>query len=415
MAAVIFWSLLFILPFAFISGPAAAAETVLECLLNDYLSFIVMLFGLFCVAGNITFTGDLAGSPNVNLAFLIVGTLLSSVIGTTGSSMLMLRPMIKINSWRRHKRHIMVFFIFLISNMGGCLTPLGDPPLLMGFMRGVPFLWSLKLAPVLLLNTCILLFVFWQLDNHCYLKDINLGFRPDISRPGTELSLKGAHNILFLLMIIAAVILSGTLPASPLFQNPDGSVKGLRVFGEVSLSFPSLIEIVMILAAALLSFRTTPREVRTANHFTWSAIEEVAQLFIGIFVTMQPALMLLRQLGPELGISKASQLFWSTGILSSFLDNTPTYLVFLTTAGTLGLSGGIATALGTVPAQMLEAISCGAVFMGANSYIGNAPNFMVKSISEENGIRMPSFFGYMLWALKFLIPVFLLDTLLFFR
>ncbi len=412
---VVFWSLLFILPFTLLFGAGRTAETVLECLFNDYLSFIIMLLGLFCVAGNITFTGDLAGSPNVNLVFLLLGTLFSSLIGTTGSSMLMLRPMIKINSWRRNKQHIMVFFIFLISNMGGCLSPLGDPPLLMGFMRGVPFLWSLKLAPVLIFNMTLLLLIFWNLDNHFYLKDIHSGFRPDISRPGTELSLRGAHNVFFLLMIIAAVILSGVLPSLPAFQNPDGSVRGIRILGEVTLGFPSIIEILLILLAALLSFRTTPEEVRTANHFTWGAIQEVAQLFVGIFITMQPALMILKKLGPSLGISKAYQLFWSTGILSSFLDNTPTYLVFLTTAGTLGLSGGIATTLGTIPVKMLEAISCGAVFMGANSYIGNAPNFMVKSISEENGINMPSFFGYILWALMFLTPIFLIDTLLFFR
>lgn len=413
--AVLGWSLLFIIPFALLFGAERTAETVLECILNDYLSFIIMLFGLFCVAGNITFTGDLAGSPAVNLALLIIGTLLSSIIGTTGSSMLMLRPVIKINSWRRRKRHIMVFFIFLISNMGGCLTPLGDPPLLMGFMRGVPFLWSLNLAPVLLFNMLILLFVFWHLDMHNYRKDIAVGYRPDISKPGTELSLRGAHNLLFLLMIIVAVILSGTLPALPIFQNANGTVKGLHIIGEVVLSYPTIIEIVLILTATLLSFRTTPEEIRRANHFTWSAIEEVAQLFIGIFITMQPALMILKQLGPKLGITEPFQLFWTTGALSSFLDNTPTYLVFLTTAGTLGAAQGVQTTLGLIPPQLLEAISCGAVFMGANSYIGNAPNFMVKSISDENGIHMPSFFGYILWSLVFLVPVFLLDTLIFFR
>ena len=412
--AVIFWSLLFIVPFTALYGPFKASETVLETVFNDYLSFIVMLFGLFCVAGNITFTGDLAGSPFVNTLFLLIGTLLSSIIGTTGSSMLMLRPMIKINAWRRQKRHIMVFFIFLISNMGGCLTPLGDPPLLMGFMRGVPFLWSLHLFPILVLNLIILLTVFWQLDKHYYLKDVRRGYRPDISKPGTELSLRGAHNIIFLLMIIVAVVLGGTLPSNPMFRTAEGTVRGLHIIGEVTLGFPTIIEIVLILAAAFLSFKTTPEEIRRANHFTWGAIQEVAELFIGIFITMQPALMILKEMGPKLGLTEPFQMFWATGLLSSFLDNTPTYLVFLTTAGTLGMTTGLTTTVGTIPQIFLEAISCGAVFMGANSYIGNAPNFMVKSISDENGIHMPSFFGYIGWALMFLVPVFVIDTLVFF-
>ena len=412
--AVLLWSALFIIPFAALYGVSAAVRTVLDCILNDYLSFIIMLFGLYCVAGNITFTGDLAGSPGVNCLCLLIGTFLSSLIGTTGSSMLMIRPMIRMNSWRRRKSHIMIFFIFLISNMGGCLTPLGDPPLLMGFMRGVPFLWSLHLLPILLLNLTVLLFIFYHLDSSNYRKDIAEGLRPDISRPRTEFEFGGTHNVLFLLMIVAAVVLSGTLPSLAAFQNTDGTVKGLRIFEDVTLTWPSLIEIGIILLAAFLSFRTTPEKIRVANHFTWDSIKEVAELFVGIFITMQPALLILRQVGPSLGLNRASQLFWATGALSSFLDNTPTYLVFLTTAGTLGASSGIVTALGTIPANFLEAISCGAVFMGANTYIGNAPNFMVKSISDENGIHMPSFFLYILWSLAFLVPVFLLDTILFF-
>ena len=414
-AAVLLWSAAFVLPFGMLYGPGEAFETVLECIVNDYLTFIVMLFGLYCVAGNITFTGTLAGSPFVNMLFLTVGTFLSSIIGTTGSSMLMIRPMIKMNSWRRRKRHIMVFFIFMISNLGGCLTPLGDPPLLMGFMRGVPFLWSLHLFPAMIFNLLVLLFLFRILDTRTYLKDIAEGLRPDISTPGTALRFEGVHNLVFLLMIITAVVLSGVLPGHPAFLLPDGRAAGIRLFREVTLTWPSVIEIVMILLAAYLSMKTTPQEIRRKNHFTWGPIAEVAELFIGIFITMQPALMILKELGPKLGLSKPYELFWATGSLSSFLDNTPTYLVFLTTAGTLGFTEGVATALGTVPVKLLEAVSCGAVFMGANSYIGNAPNFMVKSISEENGINMPGFFGYILWALMFLIPVFLLDTLIFFR
>ena len=410
-----FWILLMLVPFAFVYGPHKAAETVLECTVNDYLTFIVLLFGLFCVSGNITMEGDFAGSPRINVGLLALGTLLASCIGTTGASMLMVRPVIKMNSWRKRKSHIMVFFIFMVSNMGGCLTPIGDPPLLMGFMRGVPFFWSMHLFPVLIFNMAILLFVFYHLDKWAYRKDISRGRKPDISKPGTEFSIDGLHNIVFLVMIVAAVILSGVLPGMSAFQDAAGNVRGIHIFGEVTLTFPAMIEIVLILLAAWLSFKTTKSEIRRRNHFTWGAIKEVAVLFIGIFITMQPALMLLKAVGPELGVTEPFQMFWATGTLSSFLDNTPTYLVFLTTAGTLGFTQGIATSLGTVPQKVLSAVSCGAVFMGANTYIGNAPNFMVKSISDENGVNMPSFFGYMLWSLVFLVPVFVIDTLVFFR
>lgn len=412
--AVVFWSLLFVLPFAFVYGPGQAFEKVLECIVDDYLTFIILLFGLFCVSGNITLEGDLAGSPRINVGLLLIGTMLSSWIGTTGASMLMVRPIIKMNAWRKRRSHIMVFFIFLISNIGGCLTPIGDPPLLMGFMRGVPFFWSLHLFPVLLFNVVILLTIFYFLDRRAYRKDIAEGLKPDISKPGTEVHILGLHNLIFLAMIVAAVILSGTLPGMAAFQDAEGAVRGIHLFGEVTLTYPALIEVMIILVAAFLSFKTTSVEIRRKNHFTWGAIQEVAVLFVGIFITMQPALMILKANGASLGLNKPFEMFWATGCLSSFLDNTPTYLVFLTTAGALGFTEGMPTILGTVPIAMLEAISCGAVFMGANTYIGNAPNFMVKSISDENGIRMPSFFGYLLWSITFLIPVFLLDMLVFF-
>ena len=336
--AVIVWSLLFIIPSIVLNGAGETTETVLECIVNDYLTFIVLLFGLFCVSGNITLEGNLAGSPAVNALFLAFGTLLSSCIGTTGASMLMVRPMIKMNSWRQHKSHIMVFFIFLISNMGGCLTPIGDPPLLMGFMRGVPFFWSLHLFPILIFNMVILLTVFYLLDRHNYRKDIANGGKPDISKPGTEVKIRGGHNLIFIIMIVIAVILSGTLPSMPMFQDAAGNVLGIHVFGEVTLSYPAIIECVIILVSAFLSFKTTDGSIRRENHFTWGAIHEVAVLFVGIFITMQPALMILKANGAELGITEPFEMFWATGLLSSFLDNTPTYLVFLTTAGALGLS-----------------------------------------------------------------------------
>lgn len=412
--AVILWSLLFIIPFAVKFGMGEAAEVVLDCIIKDYLTFIVLLFGLFCVAGNITVEGNLVGSPRVNVLLLAIGTLLSSWVGTTGASMLLVRPVIKMNAWRKNKTHIMVFFIFLVSNIGGCLTPIGDPPLLMGFSRGVPFFWSLRLFPVLLLNMIVLLAVFYRFDKKAYMRDIASGAMPEIKEGEPLIKIKGLHNLIFLVMIIAAVILSGVLPEMPIFQNGAGEVIGIHIYKDIVLELPAIIEIVIILLAAFLSFKTTNERIRKENHFTWGAIKEVAILFIGIFITMQPALMILKSVGGSLGINKPFEMFWITGALSSFLDNTPTYLVFLTTAGVMGFTSGVKTVLGTVPIRMLMAISCGAVFMGANTYIGNAPNFMVKAISDENGVKMPSFFGYMLWSLGILIPVFILDMLIFF-
>lgn len=407
-------SVLFIIPFAVLYGADAAAESVLECIVNDYLTFIVLLFGLYCVAGNINLDGNLAGSPRVNVMMLIIGTLLSSFIGTTGSSMLFVRPMIKVNAWRKRRAHIMVFFIFLVSNIGGCLTPIGDPPLLMGFSRGISFTWSFHLLPVLIINMICLLLIFYFIDKREYRKDVADGLRPDISTMDTKISIKGIHNLIYLVMIIFAVVLSGVLPKLSAFQDAEGNVLSIPVFGEVAFPISSLIEVIIILLAAFLSFKTTKKEIRMENHFTWGAIKEVAVLFVGIFITMQPALMILKSAGASLGLTQPFQMFWVTGALSSFLDNTPTYLVFLTTAGAMNFSSGIATTVGMIPQQMLMAISCGAVFMGANTYIGNAPNFMVKSISDENGVRMPSFFGYMWWSVRFLIPVFFIDMLIFF-
>lgn len=328
--------------------------------------------------------------------------------------MLFVRPIIQMNSWRKNKTHIMVFFIFLVSNIGGCLTPIGDPPLLMGFSRGVPFFWSLRLIPVLLVNMVLLLTIFYFLDKKAYQKDISKGLMPEIKEGEPLVRIKGAHNFIFIIMIVVAVILSGVLPELDAFKNAAGEVIGIHIFGEVRLTVPAIIEVAIILLAAFLSFKTTNVEIRKENHFTWGAIEEVAVLFVGIFITMQPALMILKSAGASLGLSHPFQMFWVTGALSSFLDNTPTYLVFLTTAGSMSFASGIATTVGTIPAKMLMAISCGAVFMGANTYIGNAPNFMVKSISDENGVKMPSFFGYIGWSVRYLIPVFIIDTLLFF-
>lgn len=404
----IFWCLCFLIPYGAKYGLSVAAESTLESIVGDYITFIVLLFGLFTVAGNITIDGDLAGAPRTNCVLLFIGMLLSSVIGTTGASMLMIRPLIKMNTWRKNKAHIMVFFIFLVSNMGGCLTPIGDPPLLMGFSRGINFFYSLSFSHILLFNAILLLCIFYLTDRHFFRKEVAEGARPDISKPGNNISIKGLHNLIFIALIISAVILSGILPSVEPFA------KGLHIYGSVVFTYTQMIEIVIILLSALGAYLTTPAVIREANHFTWGAITEVAILFIGIFITMHPALVILRDAGKSLKLSSPYQMFWSTGLLSSFLDNTPTYLVFLTTAGSLGSQTGVYTSLGLVPAQMLTAISCGAVFMGANSYIGNAPNMMVKAISEENGIKMPGFFGYIFWAIKILIPIFIIDTFVFF-
>ncbi len=414
LKVIIAWSIAFIIPFAILYGAGVMGQTVLECIFNDYLTFIVLLFGLYCVAGNISVDGDLAGSPRVNIILLVIGTALASFIGTTGASMLMVRPVIKMNAWRQKKAHIMVFFIFLVSNIGGCLTPIGDPPMLMGFSRGVPFTWSLKLFPLMALNVILLLVIFYFVDTRAYRTDVASGLQPDISKAGSLFEIKGIHNIIFIIMIVIAVVLSGVLQHVSAFLNEDGDLKGIHIFGEVTFAYSSLIEVAIILLAAFLSFKTTARKVRKANHFTWGAIKEVAVLFIGIFITMQPALMILKAKGAELGISNAIEFFWVTGALSSFLDNTPTYLVFFTTSGAMGFAHGVSTMAGVIPFSILVAISAGAVFMGANTYIGNAPNFMVKAISDENGIRMPSFFGYLWWSVRYLVPVFLIDTLIFY-
>lgn len=407
------WSAIFVIPFAVAYGPGEALFRVLESVLLDYIPFIVLLLGLFVVAGGIALKGTLVGTTKVNAILLLIGTVLASWIGTTGAAMLMIRPLIRANAWREKKVHIIVFFIFLVANMGGCLTPLGDPPLFMGFQRGVPFTWTFHLLPILLFNMVILFIVFILIDRHFYKKEVAAGRSPQDmtdNKAKEPIRIEGAHNIIFIGLIILGVIASGVLPNMFDFFA-DGA--GIHIYDDVVFSYAVLVEIVIILIACFLSLKTTKKLTRQLNEFTYGPIAEVAKLFIGIFITMIPALMYLRTHGGELGLDQPWQLFWCTGALSSFLDNTPTYLVFLQTAGALG-QAGIETSVGSVSQLMLEAISAGAVFMGANTYIGNAPNFMVKSIAEENKIKMPSFFGYMGWSVCILIPVFIIDTFVFF-
>ncbi len=411
------WALLFLVPFAFAYGLNVTVFNVAEVIIIDYLPFIVLLFGLFVSAGGIVIKGTMAGDTKTNVVLLLIGTLLASWVGTTGAAMLMIRPVIRANAWREKKAHVVVFFIFLVANIGGCLTPVGDPPLFLGFLRGIPFFWTLRLAPLLVFNAVILLVLFAIIDHMLYKKEIAAGRKPATMAEGhtkEPIKIEGAHNFIFIGMIIFAVILNGLLPNYRLFADQaTGELVGLPVFG-VIFPLSTIVELLIILLAAFLSIKTTKKSTREENRFTFAPIEEVAKLFIGIFLTMIPALAILKANGASLGISHPWQFFWSTGMLSSFLDNAPTYLVFLTTAGAGGFTEGVHTTVGIVPAIDLLAISAGAVFMGANTYIGNAPNFMVKSIAEENKIKMPSFFGYMMWSFGILVPLFVVDTLVFF-
>ncbi|MCI2061505.1 MAG: sodium:proton antiporter [Eubacteriaceae bacterium] len=415
----IFWSLTFLVPFAVAYGFGEMWYQTLEMLLLDYLPFLGLLFGLFVVAGGIVLKGTIVGKPKTNLILLLIGTVLASWVGTTGAAMLMIRPLIRANAWREKKAHVIVFCIFMVANMGGCLTPVGDPPLFMGYLRNVPFFWTMKLFPILLLNVVILSAVFLIIDTRYYKKDLAAGKSPqDMTGNQMEkepIRIEGAHNFIFLLMIVGAVLLQGFVTKLPAFMNQaTGVLTGIHIYHDIVFPWNDVLELAIILLAAFLSLKTTKPECHEANEFNYGAIAEVAKLFLGIFLTMIPALALLKSNGAALGITHPAQFFWASGALSSFLDNTPTYLVFLTTAGAVGFTQGVATKVGIVQAIDLMAISAGSVFMGANTYIGNAPNFMVKSIAEENGVKMPSFFGYMGWALAILEPVFIIDMFIWF-
>jgi Na+/H+ antiporter NhaD/arsenite permease-like protein len=381
--------------------------------LKEYVAFIVLLGALFVISGGVYLRGSLAGTPIVNTGVIALGALLASFIGTTGASMLLIRPLLRANVARERKVHIVVFFIFIVSNGGGMLTPLGDPPLFLGFLRGVPFLWTFGLFwPWLIVNLALLV-VFNVLDQFVLARE-------ERERPGAQLEevqqvaeplgIEGAGNFVWLAGVLAVIFSIGSFGKSHISPNED------------VLAF---LQISGMLFMAALSMATTRRETRVANGFTWEPIVEVAVVFVGIFVTMIPALKLLEARGAEFGVNSAWQFFWATGILSSFLDNAPTYLTFTSLA--VGVvneanpgAGLSANALGGLLAYpdgvlYLTAISCGAVFMGANTYIGNGPNFMVKSIAESAGVRMPGFLGYMAWSSVILLPLFLGVTLVFFR
>lgn len=410
----LFWSASFLVPFSYFYGWQEGLYRFLEAVLLDFIPFIILLYGLFATAGGIVVNGRLEGTPKMNALILLVGTLLASWIGTTGAAMLLIRPLIRINAWRKHASHIMVFLILLVANMGGCLTPLGDPPLFMGFQRGVPFGWTFQLTPILLVNMAILFAAFYLMDTYYFKKELAAGRQPEEiqAEEGTPLiHIDGKRNFIYIGIIIVGVIANGFLPEYvPFFMNGVG----ITVFDDIVFPYATVVEIALILLASFLSLHTTPERIRKANSFSMAPMIGVAILFIGIFITMIPALVLLKVHGTELGIDQPWQMFWVCGLLSSCLDNTPTYLVFLQTAASLGAAEGIATTVGTVTPLMLEAISAGAVFMGAMTYIGNAPNFMIKAIAEESGIKMPGFFAYIGWAIVILCPVFIIDTLVFY-
>ena len=402
------WAALFLIPFAISFGVQATWSAALHTLLHEYLPFVILLTALYTVSGGIAVRGNLHGSPAQNTLLLAIGTVLASVMGTTGAAMLMVRPVIRANDGRRHNAHVLVFFIFLVANAGGALTPLGDPPLFLGFLKGVDFFWTLKhlLAPTALL-CALLLAVFYALDRWFWSQEAE---RPAIDpTPDSPLGIIGAWNVLWLVVIVIAVLHSG-------LWKPGITV---TILGQ-SLDLQNLTRDAALVLVALLSLATTPWQARHENQFTWGPMIEVGKLFLGIFLTIIPVIAILRAgsggalaglvslTSDAQGQPIAAAYFWLTGALSSFLDNAPTYLVFF------NLAGGDAAQL-MAHATTLMAISAGAVFMGAVTYIGNAPNFMVKAIAEHRGVRMPSFFGYMGWSLAVLMPCFLLLTVVFFR
>ena len=362
--------------------------------LEEYVAFIIYVGSLFVISGGVVLRGDIKCSPLTNLSIIGIGTVLASFIGTPGASMLLIRPILRINAGRKSIKHVVIFFIFSVSNIGGCLTPLGDPPLFLGYLNGVPFTWTFSLWPQWLFVNVILLTIFYIIDRKKF-QDEEQVESPTSPAPGQPLQLIGLINFLWLAGVIMSVAFVQVI-------FPHFSILGFR-------------EVIM-LAMVGLSLITTKKVLREENKFTYHPVLEVAFLFIGIFLTMMPALVYLETHGSTLvekGLNEPWMIFWFTGILSSFLDNAPTYLSFFTLAQGMKLAGETVAATGITPV-MLKAISLGAVFMGANTYIGNGPNFLVKAISDESGTKMPSFLGYMIWSGLILIPTFIIVTFLVF-
>ncbi len=371
-----------------------------HALLSDYVPFVVLLFSLYVISGGIQMRTGAAPTPAVNTLVLALGAGLASFIGTTGASMLLIRPLLHINRRRRHVTHTVVFFIFVVSNVGGCLTPLGDPPLFLGYLRGVPFTWTFTLWPEWLASILALLAAYYFWDRRVSRREAALTADTAQGR----FTLRGVVNLIWLGGVVLAVAVL---------------VGGHKLPG-TAWKVPAFLREGLLLALAALSWATTPKGVRVANGFRFNAIGEVACLFVGIFVCMQVPMEILKERGGELGLSQPWEFFWATGLLSSFLDNAPTYAVFFETAGVFGVEHGpalhgVQAVDGTIPVSLLRAVSLGAVLMGANTYIGNGPNFMVRSIAEEKGVKMPSFFTYLAYSTMVLGPLFVALSLAFLR
>ncbi len=414
----VFWALCMAIPFIALYRVTALHE-IIHILIADYVPFIILLWSLYTVSGGILLRGTLRGTPIVNVAMLVIGTILASWMGTTGAAMLMIRPFLRANKHRKNRTFMVVFFIFLVANVGGSLTPLGDPPLFLGFLHGVNFFWTFQVSPHMLCAAVLLLIVYFGLDTYYYRKETAAqvaGSTPTTAETPDErvpIALEGMHNFIFLAGIVGAVLFSGMVDWGQL--NTLGVHRGVQDW----------IRDVLLIVMGGLSLLTTSATIRQDNEFTWFPIQEVAYLFVGIFITMVPCLMILKA-GSQgalafivTKVNEPAHYFWVTGLLSSFLDNAPTYLTFFNTAlGSFfaGMSEAQAVPLlMTQKAIYLKAISTGAVFFGACSYIGNAPNFMVRAIAEEAGTPMPSFFGYILkYSLAFLIPIFVVITWIFY-
>jgi Na+/H+ antiporter NhaD/arsenite permease-like protein len=402
------WSTFTIAPLAALYGTPVAAAAFVHTILAEFLSFIVLLFTLYVVAGGILMTGNLRGTPLVNAAILSLGTLVASVVGTTGAAMILVRPLIRANAWRLHNAHVVVFFIFLVGNIGGALSPLGDPPLFVGFLHGVDFFWTTRnLWRETALVAALALAAFVVLDLWHYRKDRRITTVGE-SVSATNISISGGINLLLVAGVIAAILASGTWKPGMSFN----------LYG-TALDLENVVRDGTLALIALLSLALTPNEHREANGFTWEPILEVAILFAGIFTCIIPVIAML-QAGKEGAFSWLLAMvtaqngtplpiayFWATGMLSALLDNAPTYLVFFE------LAGGKASDLMGPLAPTLAAVSMGAVYMGALTYLGNAPNLMIYAIATERGVKMPSFFGYMAWAGIVLLPILGLLTYLF--
>ncbi|KAA3607921.1 MAG: sodium:proton antiporter [Planctomycetota bacterium] len=368
---------------------------------HEYASFLILLASLYTASGGIVLRGDLKANPMTNTAFLALGSLLASFMGTTGAAMLLVRPLLKTNSQRRYKVHTAVFFVFTVCNIGGCLTPLGDPPLFLGYLRGVPFAWTFGLVYPWAFTLAVLLVLYFLIDSLFYAREDKFSLEADRSHV-EPLRLQGRSNFLWLIGVVLSVaFLTGPNLAQWLGQQETDLI-------------PRFGRDAALVLLGLGAYLTTRPENREANEFTWHPILEVAALFFGIFLSMMAAIRLLEVNGQNLPLDSPQHYFWLTGTLSAFLDNAPTYVVFFEAGAAKAKGMGITDSLvAGVPEVDLTAISLGAVFMGAVTYIGNAPNFMVKAIAEERRVKMPSFFGYMMYSLVILVPVFLVSTLIF--